>query len=110
MQKHRDLVQDNAGNAIATGTVTVLTYPAGSVATIYSDDGITPKANPFALAADGAFEFYAANGHYSVLIIATGFSNETITDIILDDPSTASGGATADDNEVVFGTGAGIAT
>ena len=110
MQKYRDVVQDNEGNAVAVGTVTVTTYPAGSVASIFSDDGVTPKANPFALASDGVFEFYAANGRYSVLIIATGFSNETITDIILDDPSTASGGATADDNEVVFGTGTGIAT
>jgi len=84
MQKYRDIVLDNAGNAILSATITVTDNSGGGVSTIYSDDGVTPKANPFtASGVDGAYEFYAANGRYDITIAATGFTTEQITDIIL---------------------------
>src|SRR5512135_1249052 len=45
---------------------TVTVYEAGTVtlASIYSDDIGTPKANPFTAASDGQWFFYADNGHY----------------------------------------------
>jgi hypothetical protein len=58
---------------------TVTVYDAGTtdLSTIYSDDGVTPLANPFTAAASptgdlpagtpsGVWFFYAANGRYDV--------------------------------------------
>jgi len=88
MQKYRDIVLDNAGNAILSATITVTDNSGGGVSTIYSDDGVTAKANPFtASGVDGAYEFYAASGHYDITIAATGFTTEQITDVILLDPA-----------------------
>ncbi len=47
-------------------TITVYNTGTLTLSTIYSDDGITPKANPFTADANGYFFFYAANGVYDV--------------------------------------------
>lgn len=86
MKKYQDIVLDNTGNAILSATVTV-SDNGGGTATIYSDNGITATANPFtASAIDGAYSFYAPNGRYDVNIVATGFTTENLTDIVLYDP------------------------
>ncbi len=85
MKKYQDIVLDNAGNAVLSATITV-SDNGGGVSTIYSDDGITAQANPFtASGVDGAYSFYAANGRYDINIVATGFTTENLTDIILYD-------------------------
>jgi len=85
MQKYHDIVLDNSGNAILSATITV-SDNGGGVSTIYADDGVTVKANPFtASGVDGAYSFYAANGRYDISITATGFDSETLTDIVLYD-------------------------
>jgi hypothetical protein len=55
---------------------TITVYLAGTVtiASIYADDGITVKANPFTSAANGTWFFYAANGRYDVRFSGTGIS------------------------------------
>lgn len=47
---------------------TVTVYAAGTLnlSTIYSDNGVTLKANPFTVGTDGVFFFYASNGRYDV--------------------------------------------
>jgi hypothetical protein len=47
---------------------TVTVYDTGTVnaATIYSDEGVTPKANPFVADSTGYWFFYAADGDYDV--------------------------------------------
>ncbi len=47
-------------------TVTVYDTGTLNLSTIYSDNGITPKANPFTCDSNGYFFFYAANGTYDV--------------------------------------------
>jgi hypothetical protein len=87
MQKYQNNVQDQFGNAITGVTVTIRTNPGGVLATIYSDNGVTAKANPFTNDSDGEFFFYAANGRYDVEL--TGNASETKQDIILlDIPTT----------------------
>lgn len=86
MQKYRDVVLDNKGNALLGATVTITDNVGGGTSTLFSDNGVTALANPFtASSVDGAFEFYAANGHYDIKITKSGFDDETITDIFLDD-------------------------
>lgn len=83
MQQYRNNVQDQFGNKIASVTVTVNILPAGTPAAIFSDDGVTPKANPFTNDSDSEFNFYAANGRYDIEL--TGPLTESIPDIILFD-------------------------
>lgn len=88
MQKYSNNVQDQYGNAIPSVTVTIRDNPGGSLSTIYSDNGVTPKSNPFTNDSDGEFFFYAANGHYDVEF--SGPITDSIDDIrLLDTPFSA---------------------
>ncbi len=71
---------------------TVTVYDAGTVnlSVLYSDDGITPKANPFAANTNGYWYFYAANGTYTVQLSGGGLGSPiTLATILLDDPGIA---------------------
>jgi len=76
-------------------SVTVTAFGGGAV-TIYSDNGATPRANPLTTDANGYFEFYAADGRYTIQISGASITTRTITDILLEDP--------ADGNAVLFST------
>lgn len=65
---HSDVLRDQYGRALGGATVTV--YQAGTLtlAEIYSDNGVTFKANPFQTDAfDGRYNFYAVNGVYDLV-------------------------------------------
>lgn len=98
MQKYQNNVQDQFGNAITGVIVTIRTNPGGVLATIFSDNGVTPKANPFSNDADGEFFFYAPNGRYDIEL--TGTVSEIKSDFLFLDLSTSGGnvGITADIN------------
>jgi hypothetical protein len=68
-------------------------YIAGTLgaATLYSDNGVTPLANPFLSSATGRIDFYAANGRYDVVVSKVGYLTVTISDIELDDLLAPSG-------------------
>jgi hypothetical protein len=66
VQHYFDNVQDQFGNAV--GGVAVLVKIGGVSATIYSDNGINAKTNPLTTASNGAFDFYAANGTYTLTV------------------------------------------
>lgn len=86
MQKFRDIVQDNKGNAILGATITVTLNSDGSAATLYSDNSLTSQDNPFtASTVDGAYEFYAAANRYNITITKTGFDTESLTDVLIED-------------------------
>jgi hypothetical protein len=73
---------------------TVSVYNTGTLtlATIYSDNAGTGKANPFTANVNGSFIFYAANGRYDVTMSAGGFPQATtISDILLYDGIVAGG-------------------
>lgn len=99
MQKYINNVQDTLGNAIGSVTVTIRDNPGGGLSTIYSDNSLTGKSNPFTNDSDGEFFFYAANGRYDIeltgpitttnddirlLDIVGGAGNDTPFDIIGD--------------------------
>lgn len=109
MQQHIDTVTTIGGSAVAGASVLVKTYPAGTTATIYSDDGVTTQTNPITTNALGRFAFYAEDGRYSLVISKTGvISQLTLTDsVLLLDPD--DGEASIDSTDVFFtqsGTGA----
>lgn len=69
---------------------TVTVYLAGTItlATIYADNSLTPKANPFTAASDGTWFFYAANTRYDVAFSGAGMTSRTDGDYSLFDEST----------------------
>ena len=93
MKNHRNVAQDINGNAILGATVTIKDAATGTALptnTIYSTNTGTPKTNPFtASTTDGEFEFYAANGRYTVSISATGYTGQDY-DILLEETITKS--------------------
>lgn len=89
MQKYRDVVIASDGSAVSGASVTV-TLLAGSTPTIYSDNGSTVAANPLTTDGSGGFSFYGADGRYSLSISGAGITTTTVTDILLEDPASAS--------------------
>ena len=90
MQKYQNSIQDVKGNAVAGASVAVYVYNTLTLATIYSDNGVTPIPPGSLLSnSEGEFAFYAANGRYNIQIIATGLISQTTYDVLLFDPEDA---------------------
>lgn len=87
MQHYQNNVTDLQGNAIVGVGITVKTL-AGVNATLYSDNGVTPIGNPVTTDSSGVFQFYAANGTYTLTLSnAGGVTTTTLSPITLFDPS-----------------------
>lgn len=84
MQQYQNSVANAlTGLPLVGASVQVNVYPGASPATIYSDNGLTQAANPLTTDSNGRFSFYAANGHYQLVISGSGIATQTINDIIL---------------------------
>lgn len=72
-------------------TVRVFNFGTTNLATIFADNLGTPLSNPFTSSlVTGDFLFYAANGRYAVQLSGAGMpSTETITDVLLNDPTSS---------------------
>jgi len=91
MQKYSGVVIDAKG-APMTGVTVTVNVAGGGAASIFSDNGVTSKANPFTNDANGSFEFYAANGRYDIVLAKTGvtFVAADTSDVALFDPLASS--------------------
>jgi hypothetical protein len=87
MQRYFDAVQNRAGEALVGASVTVYIGGTTTPATLYSDNGVTPTANPLTTNVDGEYAFYAANGTYTLVITATNYDSETKPGTVLFDPT-----------------------
>ena len=85
MQRRFSVVQDRAGNVLSGASITVYAS-GGGLATIYSDNGVTPTGNPITANPNGEYSYYAASGTYSETITATGYAGDTQSGIVLFDP------------------------
>jgi len=73
MGNYSEVLRDQYGRAIGGATVSVYNSGTGTLATIYTDNGVTLKANPFLTdALDGRFNFYADNGVYDIVYVSPG--------------------------------------
>lgn len=86
MQRFFDVVQDRNGTCIPNALVYVYTA-SNTLATLYSDNGVTPTVNPVTTNADGEYAFYAVNGTYTLQIQATGFDSQSRPGTIIFDPA-----------------------
>lgn len=87
MQHYSDNVIRVAG--VASQGLPVLILSNGAPATIYSDNGVTQKANPVRTDVNGSFDFYAANGTYTWQLPIIG-GTEINVSATLYDPADAS--------------------
>lgn len=89
MQNKKETVLVNVLGVVSPligATVTVLTNPGATPASLFSDNGVTAMTNPFNTDANGAYSFYAADGRYTVNIVKAGYV-AIAEDLILDDPN-----------------------
>lgn len=91
MKKYEQDVIDATG--VARSGLTVDVYNASTLvhSTIYSDDGVTPVANPLTTSATGTFKFYVKDGRYDITISGTGFTTRTLSDVEIADVTEAVG-------------------
>lgn len=85
-QNFTDVALDNWSGGGAT--------PSNNLATLYSDDGITQKANPITTNALGVFDFYVADGIYDIQVSGPGISTFTQKGVEISDVTDASPGDT----------------
>lgn len=107
MQKRIEFLIDADGKPVSGATVQVNLYPGGGAATLYSDNGVTTKANPVSTDSKGRYEYYAANGHYSEIPTTSAGVQPAINDIILDDSVSAQGSAVAAANNLTLDAASG---
>lgn len=70
------------GNAAAGTTITVRDSSNGLKVTLYSDNGVTQKDNPFMVDSNANYEFYVADGRYDI------YQDENLaTELVLRDVS-----------------------
>lgn len=75
-------------------TITVYEAGTSNLATLFSDAaGSLPLSNPFTANADGSFGFYAAAGHYDIVLSGTVSPTFTISDVVLTEVSGGGGGS-----------------
>lgn len=83
------IISTNAVQGSFPSCLVTVNVHGGGLATIYSDNGITPLSNPFTAGSNGAYFFYAANGRYDVTISGAGLpSPVTLADVVLLDATT----------------------
>src|SRR5438046_5226012 len=76
-------------------TIAVKIAGTNNNATIYSDDGVTTRSNPFAADSLGHFDFYAASGKYDITITGAQITTYTLPNQVVFDPFEVSSGDTA---------------
>lgn len=93
MRKYFDSIEDNVtGKPVANAEISVLTAALVEVS-LFSDDGITATDNPVTTDSYGYFEFYVADGTYTLQISYDGEVKKTITDVEIAESGAADLGA-----------------
>lgn len=86
MRKYFDWVEGTDGKAISGASVLVLNYSDNLPASLFSDSaGTTPIANPVTTDTTGYYEFYVADGHYTIQITGGGLRADTTSDVAIYD-------------------------
>lgn len=83
------LSSDEALKVYPQSTLTVYRTDTLTLETIYSDDGVTPKANPFTVNDDGSYLFWCDSATVDVRASGTGVSSpftETVSTLTVFDP------------------------
>src|SRR5262245_43988000 len=86
MQHYSSQVLTDLGKPAGGATVTVKLPGTNTNATIYSDDGVTVKSNPFTTNNLGQLDFYAASAKYDITVTGTQITTYTLANQVVFDP------------------------
>lgn len=78
MKKMFDFVFDREGNAVTGAEVYVRKQSDNTLVTLYSDNGVTTKANPTITDSDGEFSFYTADNTLKLQVYVGGVQQNEI--------------------------------
>lgn len=84
MQKFQSNLIDTFGRPVAGVPIYVWDLDNNPV-TIYSDNGITTKSNPFNTSSLGEYDFYVKNGRYNIYALINGVFTSIRSDVIFQD-------------------------
>ncbi|MHB8392316.1 MAG: right-handed parallel beta-helix repeat-containing protein [Acidobacteriaceae bacterium] len=88
MKAYQSNLQDQFGNGIGLGTITVYLHGTSTKATLYSDDGVTTTTNPIVSDSLGRYAFYVTDGRYDLTCAGSSMTPYTVSDVlIVEDPS-----------------------
>jgi lysophospholipase L1-like esterase len=90
MQHYVDFVFKQFGTSVVIvpdTTVRVTNAGTQTLATIYSDNGVTEKDNPLTINSNGMYDFYAADGLYDLTFEIPGQPIYRVPNIRLEDPT-----------------------
>lgn len=85
MQKYFNNLIDSRGNVIQGVSVRVYVAGSSTLASLYSDDGVTPTSNPQVTDELGYFSFYVVTGSYDLNISGPHVSTYWIRDVLISD-------------------------
>ena len=94
MKRFGDSVINQSGKPVSGASVTVYLTGTSTLASLYSDDGVTACSNPVTTDSLGAFYFFLADGRYDILISggSPAITNRTLTDVEIADVLSATAG------------------
>jgi hypothetical protein len=93
MQKYVNDIATVVGGSLAPlASASCAVYLTGTttLASLYSDNGVTALTNPTTSSDTGRLQFYAADGRYDIVCSKAGYATTTIADVLLDDRDTVS--------------------
>lgn len=89
-----DTVQNTTGDALFNVAVTVrvanVVPGTGALATIYSDNGVTPTTNPVLTGSDGTYSLYVADGRYDFTFTGANLTTKIVPDLAIGGGSSSS--------------------
>jgi hypothetical protein len=86
MQHYSSQAFTDIGKPAGGASIAVKLAGTSTNATIYSDDGVTVKSNPFVTNSLGQFDFYAASGKYDITVSGTQITTFTLANQVVFDP------------------------
>jgi len=86
MQHYSSTALTDIGKPAGGANITVRVAGTLTNASIFSDDGVTLKSNPFTANNLGQFDFYAASGKYDITITGAAITAYTLTSQVIFDP------------------------
>lgn len=86
MKNHIVTVRDNAGNAESGASITVYIAGTTTLASLYSDNGVTAASNPVTTNSKGQANFYVTDGVYDLYVSGSNITAYTLEDVYIYEP------------------------
>ena len=102
MKKFHSAVIMSTGVAVSDADITIYEAGTATKATIFSDEGITERDNPFKAETNGRFEFYVADGDYDIQISGSGITTYKLLDVTIVDGKEAAVSEHSHSNKIIL--------